>query len=119
MTAPGTTVELRGLTKSYDGTQVVADLDLVVRPGSLTALLGPSGCGKTTTLKVVAGLLDADAGDVLFDGRSVLSLRAEHPEPGAVRRVVEALSLGIALTPGPAPRLIARLATANGEVELA
>ncbi len=78
MTAPGTTVELCGLTKSYDGTQVVADLDLVVRPGSLTALLGPSGCGKTTTLKVVAGLLDADAGDVLFDGRSVLSLRAEQ-----------------------------------------
>ena len=52
-------------------------------------------------------------------GCSLLSLRAEHPEPNAVRSVFETLTLGIAVTPGPEPRLIARLATANGEVELA
>ncbi|MCW2608326.1 MAG: ABC-type spermidine/putrescine transport system ATPase component [Frankiales bacterium] len=72
-----TRVELRGLTKSYDGAAVVRGVDLVVEPGSLTALLGPSGCGKTTTLRVVAGLLDADGGDVLFDGAGVLGLPAE------------------------------------------
>jgi putative spermidine/putrescine transport system ATP-binding protein len=74
----GTAVELQGLVKAYDGTRVVDEVDLSVLPGSLTALLGPSGCGKTTTLKMVAGLLDSDAGDVLFDGRSVLHLRAEQ-----------------------------------------
>lgn len=74
----GTSVELQGLVKAYDGTRVVDQVDLSVAPGSLTALLGPSGCGKTTTLKMVAGLLDSDAGDVLFDGRSVTHLRAEQ-----------------------------------------
>ena len=73
----GTRVELRGLVKSYDDAPVVDRIDLVVEPGSLTALLGPSGCGKTTSLKIVAGLTVADAGDVLFDGQSVLHLPAE------------------------------------------
>ena len=73
----GTHVELRGLTKAYDGTPVVDGVDLTVEPGSLTALLGPSGCGKTTTLRIIAGLLSADGGDVLFDGSSVLDVPAE------------------------------------------
>ncbi len=74
----GTDVRISGLTKAYGDTRVVDGVDLVVAPGSLTALLGPSGCGKTTTLKIVAGLLDADAGDVQFDGTSVLGLPAER-----------------------------------------
>ncbi|MCW2779505.1 MAG: transporter related protein, partial [Frankiales bacterium] len=72
-----TSVRIAGLTRSYGGDAVVRGLDLDVAPGTLTALLGPSGCGKTTTLKVVAGLLTADAGDVLFDGASVLHLPPE------------------------------------------
>ena len=72
-----TTVELRSLVASYGGAPVVDSVSLVVEPGTLTALLGPSGCGKTTTLKVVAGLLQAEGGDVLFDGSSVLGLAAE------------------------------------------
>ena len=73
-----TAVALRGLTKRYDATTVVDGIDLDVVPGSLTALLGPSGCGKTTTLRMVAGLLSVDGGDVLFDGESVLHLAAER-----------------------------------------
>ncbi|MGI8537008.1 MAG: ABC transporter ATP-binding protein [Mycobacteriales bacterium] len=72
-----TPVTIEGLTKSYGGAPVVAALDLAVPAGELVALLGPSGCGKTTTLKVVAGLLDPDAGDVRFGQRSVLPVRAE------------------------------------------
>ena len=70
-------VELQDLVASYDGAPVVDRVCLVVEPGTLTALLGPSGCGKTTTLKVVAGLMRADSGDVRFDGESVLRLPAE------------------------------------------
>jgi len=77
VTAPAT-VELLDVVASYGGPPVVDRVSLVVEPGTLTALVGPSGCGKTTTLKVVAGLLEADAGDVLFDGRSVLGLPAER-----------------------------------------
>ena len=73
-----TAVGLRGLSKKYDGTTVVDDLHLDVAPGTLTALLGPSGCGKTTTLRIIAGLLEADAGEVEFDGTAIGHLKAER-----------------------------------------
>ena len=75
-----TYVRLDRLSQRYRGapSPTVDDVTLDVPAGSLTALLGPSGCGKTTTLKVVAGLLDADAGDVTFDGDSVLALPPER-----------------------------------------
>jgi len=70
---------LVGLRKAYAGRQPAAvdGLDLELPPGGLTALLGPSGCGKTTTLKMVAGLVTPDAGDVRLDGRSIVSLPPE------------------------------------------
>ncbi|MEX2318839.1 MAG: ABC transporter ATP-binding protein [Bauldia sp.] len=65
-------VEIRGICKIY-GTDVEAlrDVDLDIPRGKLTCLLGPSGCGKTTLLKIVAGLLDANAGTVTVDGKIV------------------------------------------------
>jgi NitT/TauT family transport system ATP-binding protein len=65
-------VEIRGISKIY-GTDVEAlrDVDLDIPRGKLTCLLGPSGCGKTTLLKIVAGLLDANAGTVTVDGKIV------------------------------------------------
>ncbi len=47
------------------------DVSLTVRRGEFFTLLGPSGCGKTTTLRMIAGLLEPDAGEILFDGRPV------------------------------------------------
>ena len=73
-----TGIELDTLTAGYGGDPVVAGLSLDVAPGELVALLGPSGCGKTTTLRVVAGLLAPESGDVRFDGRSVLGLPPER-----------------------------------------
>ncbi len=75
-----TTLGLAGLCKTYQGAdhRALAGLDLTVESGTLTALLGPSGCGKTTAMKLVAGLLRPDAGDVLLDGRSVLALPPER-----------------------------------------
>jgi ABC-type Fe3+/spermidine/putrescine transport system ATPase subunit len=52
-------------------------LTLEIASGELTALLGPSGCGKTTTMKMIAGLLKPTAGDVTFNGRSVLKDKPE------------------------------------------
>jgi ABC-type Fe3+/spermidine/putrescine transport system ATPase subunit len=64
-------LELKRVTKRFGEFVAVHDLSLVVEPGQLVCLLGPSGCGKTTTLRLVAGLEEADAGEIWIAGRRV------------------------------------------------
>lgn len=64
-------VELRGVRSAYDGIEVLHGVDLTVQRGEVVAILGPNGAGKSTTLKVLAGLLQASAGDVIIAGRRV------------------------------------------------
>lgn len=59
-----------GLAKRFGGTRAIAGLDFAVQPGELYGLVGPDGAGKTTTLRLLAGLVKADAGDVLLRGQS-------------------------------------------------
>lgn len=78
MTNTRTRVELVGIDASYDAEPVLADLSFEAAEGELVALLGPSGCGKTTTLKIIAGLLRPQAGEVRFSGVAVNALPAER-----------------------------------------
>lgn len=65
-------IEVRGVHKVYGGSVVaLKDINLDLERGQLTSLLGPSGCGKTTLLKIIAGLLEPDHGQVLVNGRPV------------------------------------------------
>jgi ABC-2 type transport system ATP-binding protein len=64
-------LEIAGLVKSFAATRAVDRLDLVIPRGEFHALLGPNGAGKTTTLRIVAGLLRADAGRVSVLGHDV------------------------------------------------
>jgi ABC-type Fe3+/spermidine/putrescine transport system ATPase subunit len=73
-----TRVQLVDLSRTFGSVTAVDDLNLEVASGEMVALLGPSGCGKTTTLRMIAGLLEPSSGDVLFDGRSMLSVRTER-----------------------------------------
>ena len=57
-------LSVKGLRKSYDGTEVVAGIDLDLEPGVCFGLLGPNGAGKTTTLRLCLGLTDPDAGEI-------------------------------------------------------
>ena len=63
------TIEIRKLTKAFGAFVAVRDADLSVAAGEVVCLLGPSGCGKTTTLRMIAGLERATAGDIVIAGR--------------------------------------------------
>ena len=71
MASDQSALELRGLTKRFDRPAVDA-LNLTVRSGEFYALLGPNGAGKTTTLRMVAGLLQPDAGSISIAGVDAL-----------------------------------------------
>ena len=64
-------VEVRGISKIYGDAEALRGIDLDFPRGKLTSLLGPSGCGKTTLLKIIAGLVEADAGTIAVDGKTV------------------------------------------------
>ncbi|TPQ46226.1 ABC transporter ATP-binding protein [Prosthecomicrobium hirschii] len=66
-----TSVTFAGVRKTYGDTVALAGLDLAIEPGEFVALLGPSGSGKTTTLNLLAGLIDADDGEIRIGGRVV------------------------------------------------
>jgi len=72
--AAGAGLELRQLCREVGGRRLLDRLDLTVAPGECLALLGPSGCGKSTTLRLVAGLDPASAGQVFLDGQDLGAL---------------------------------------------
>lgn len=64
-------LEVRGLTKKYRNIAVVDRVSFAVPPGTVTGYLGPNGSGKSTTVKILAGLLPATSGQILWDGADV------------------------------------------------
>lgn len=71
-------VVVRHVWKRYGAVEAVKDLSLECRPGEFLALLGPSGCGKTSTLRMVAGLENTSAGEILIDGTRVNDLEPRN-----------------------------------------
>ncbi|MDZ7603836.1 MAG: ABC transporter ATP-binding protein [Hoeflea sp.] len=71
VSSPGSAVSVRNVSKNYGPVEALKDLSLEFPRGELTSLLGPSGCGKTTLLKIIAGLLTADKGEIEVNGKKV------------------------------------------------
>lgn len=67
-------IHLSHISKHYDGTMILDDLDLSIKENEFMTLLGPSGCGKTTTLRLLGGFETPDAGQIFFDGTDITSL---------------------------------------------
>ena len=64
-------IELKNVTKSFDGEVVLDNISLDIYDNEFLTLLGPSGCGKTTTLRLIGGFESADEGDIIFMGENI------------------------------------------------
>lgn len=64
-------VQLNNISVSFDDQQILKDFSLAIKDKEFVTLLGPSGCGKTTTLRIIAGFIMPNEGEVLFDGKKI------------------------------------------------
>ncbi len=95
MSATGPIISFRGVKKAFGAKIVCAGLDLDIMPGETITILGASGSGKSVMLKMLIGLIKADAGAIMFDGADVTKMN-DH-ELYAVRRRIAYLFQGAAL----------------------
>ena len=73
-------IDIKHLSKSFSGKKVLEDINLYVRRGEFVTLLGPSGCGKTTMLRMIAGFLDPDEGEITLEGAPLVGV-PPHKRP--------------------------------------
>ncbi|MBE6828502.1 MAG: ABC transporter ATP-binding protein [Ruminococcaceae bacterium] len=64
-------IDLQNICVSYGDTTILNNINLQIHDGEFVTLLGPSGCGKTTTLRIIAGFLQQNSGDVIFEGKNI------------------------------------------------
>lgn len=64
-------IDLKNISVSFDNQKILNNISLQIHDGEFVTLLGPSGCGKTTTLRIIAGFLQQDSGDVIFEGKNI------------------------------------------------
>ena len=77
-------LELRNLSMQYQQQEILSDFNLTIEDGTLTVLLGESGCGKTTLLKIIAGIIDPKAGNILMDGKNLTRVSPQYRNIGYV-----------------------------------
>ncbi len=78
MKEQGILIQLKGISKAYDGETVLDNICLDIHDKEFVTLLGPSGCGKTTTLRIIGGFETPDSGDVFFDGQEISHIPPNH-----------------------------------------
>ncbi len=77
-------IELKDICVSFENETILKDLNLYIRDGEFVTLLGPSGCGKTTTLRIVAGFLEPDSGEVIFEGKCINGVPAHERQVNTI-----------------------------------
>ncbi len=120
-------VQLAGIRKSFDGKNVISDLNLTINHGEFLTLLGPSGCGKTTVLRLIAGLEGVDAGHIRLDNLDITNVPAENRHVNTVFQsyalfphmtVFENVAFGLRMQKTPAEQITPRVTDALRMVQL-
>jgi len=75
-------LEITGLSKSFKDHKVIDDLAVDIEKGEFLVVFGPSGCGKTVLLRLIAGMMPADSGDIAINGQSVVDANPEDRDIG-------------------------------------
>jgi branched-chain amino acid transport system ATP-binding protein len=91
-------LELDGLSKSFGGLQVIADLDIVVNEREIVSVIGPNGAGKTTLFNLITGLYHPDAGRIVLDGTDLVGLPAHRITKLGIARTFQTLRLFLNMT---------------------
>jgi branched-chain amino acid transport system ATP-binding protein len=86
-------LELRGISKRFGGLSVMEGLDLHVDEGEIVSVIGPNGAGKTTLFNLVTGVYQPDAGEILFEGESLLGLEPHQITARGIARTFQTLRL--------------------------
>jgi len=120
-------VVLNNIVKRYDGSVAVSEMSLDIRDGEFVALLGPSGCGKTTTLRMIAGFIEATEGSIHFGDKDVTNLPANKRNTGMVFQgfalfphmtVAQNVAYGLEMRRVPKPEIAERVAKVLDLVQL-
>ncbi len=91
-------LELRGISKRFGSNQVLDNVDLTVNQGESVAIIGPSGTGKSTILRIIAGLLSPDEGEIYVQGQRRYGLIEDSPDPVGIGMVFQQAALFDSLT---------------------
>jgi ABC-type sugar transport system ATPase subunit len=98
MTDDQAALEMRGINKSFAGNTVLADVSLSARAGEVHALVGENGAGKSTLMKILAGVYQPDAGEILIDGQRIRFARPSDALRSGIAMIYQELSLAPDLT---------------------
>jgi branched-chain amino acid transport system ATP-binding protein len=85
--------EIRELTRDFGGVRAIDRLDLDVDAGEIVSVIGPNGAGKTTLFNLVTGMIPADQGEILFEGRSIVGLRPSQILESGIARTFQNVRL--------------------------
>lgn len=91
-------IELRGVTKAFDGRVILDDIDLTIYQGDAVAIIGPSGTGKSTTLRLISGLDLPDSGEIYVQGHRREGLVEDSKDPIGITMVFQNTALFDSLT---------------------
>jgi len=98
MTDMTPTLAVTGLTKFFGGLRAVHDFSLTLRPGDLAGLIGPNGAGKTTVFNMITGVYQVSAGDIRFQGESILGMEPHEITQMGIGRTFQNIRLFSNLT---------------------